>query len=712
MKNIFNKKLFAEAYRQIKVPFALFLGLMLGISGLVCFITIFEAIADFKLTGNTTVIYASEVFSMLFAGFIIIVPIFTFKLFSFLTKRNGSDFYHSVPVTRTCMIFTYSAAILCFTTLILIAASIIPIIAYSTTGKYTTFYMSDATGVIVNSLVCMVLVLGLCLLSCSLTGTMFTNILFLIIIAFGPRLIITMLTDALSSTLGDIISYSPDFGFFSSRTNLIFNLFANEFLYYEESSIYELSGSTIYTLILGIIYIALAFVAFNKRKSEQAEKSSNNPVVHHTLRTCLGFFFCLIATIACYSTYGSDRDYLFIQVAIYVFLAIAAMVSYELLTTRSFKNLLNILVFAPVIAILCLVSYFALTTAEANILAYTPDASEIDYVTYSNGDAYYYDSSDNYFDYMLKSVKFDDERLLSIITNALNEEVASFKTYRNTEYSSWFGDYIGKRNTLNFTFVEGGKQTSRVIYLNDSDYNEVLDIIYQNEDYRNAYLKFPKDYEIIWGNERFTDAEMKQLLECLEAELATLSHEDVLTTLSTHAYPENCLFDFECRTVIKSKTYYFNPKISDLTPNTLATAFKILQKSSASHQTALSDIKTFLEDFTPTDTDYSYFWLNLYVFNTQTNELVANIFIDEYSEIDFKYNGYDCNSYEDLEAAYFDLFDAAISDSDGKYLIMLDFSYNQNSSYGETYSHFFVNDCEELQTLLDYNCCNINIFEN
>lgn len=38
--------------------------------------------------------------------------IMTFNLFKFLNKRSGSDFYHSLPVTRPCLFFSLCASVL------------------------------------------------------------------------------------------------------------------------------------------------------------------------------------------------------------------------------------------------------------------------------------------------------------------------------------------------------------------------------------------------------------------------------------------------------------------------------------------------------------------------------------------------------------------------------------------------------------------------
>ncbi len=703
MKNLFNKKLFAEAYRQIKVPFALFLGLMLGITGLVCFVNIFSAIEDYKLSGNTTVLLISDTFSILVAGFIIIVPVFTFKLFKFLNKRNASDFYHAIPITRKSLMFTYSVAIFIFATVILVITALVPIIAYGLSGKYITFNINDSAGVIVNSFVCMVLSLGLCLLSSSLTGTFFTNLLFLALIAFGPRLIITILTETLTSSLGEIITYYPDFGFFSSKTNMIFYSFANELFYYTDTPIYELSGSTIYTLLLGILYIVLAFIAFNKRKSEQAENSSQNPIIHHTIRTSLGFFFCLIATIACYSLRGAEQDYLFIQIIIYVFIALAAMVSYELFTSKKFKSLSNLLISAPIIIVLCIISYFSLTTAEANILAYKPTASDIDYIKYSTADSHDYYDNDNYFDYMLSNVEFDDKELITLLTEALSEEIDAFKEYQESNSYNWFPNVYGKTQSMIITFVEGNKEVTRVIYLNDNEYEKITELLTQNEDYQKAYFSFPEEYEITYGNQPFTNEEIEYIMKVLEEELPTLSHEQILATLSDYHYPENLMYDFECRTVIKSKTYYFNVRLSDSTPNTLNAIYDIFANKGDEQERSLEYIIDFLDSYDPSTYEDSYFWLAISIFDRAGYDHILSIYLDDYSATDFEYNNYNSDSYEDYLNTVFDLLKATNSNNNSEYIVQLEFNSSINNQYKEIYCTLFADKCNELENLLKAN---------
>ena len=112
MKNLFNKKLFAEALRQIRIPFALFTGIMLGFSIIMTISNLFNGSEEYKLYHNSVYIFTSDALLYLPIAFALVMPVFIFKLFKFLTKRNASDFYHAIPCKCTCIMFTYATAAL------------------------------------------------------------------------------------------------------------------------------------------------------------------------------------------------------------------------------------------------------------------------------------------------------------------------------------------------------------------------------------------------------------------------------------------------------------------------------------------------------------------------------------------------------------------------------------------------------------------------
>ena len=223
MKNLFSKKLYIEALRQIRLSFALLFTLIVGGTAFITFVNVVSAIYDYKHDNSISFIYVSDALCLLPLTFIIAVPLFVFRLFKFLTKRNASDFYHAIPYTRNCILTTYIAAITTAIAIILLASALIPTVAYALTDKYISFNYFEAFPYVLNMFICALLTMSVCTLSSSMTGTLFTALLFALAIMFGPRTIIFSLTETISNNLYEIISYDYDFGIFNSNTNLIFS---------------------------------------------------------------------------------------------------------------------------------------------------------------------------------------------------------------------------------------------------------------------------------------------------------------------------------------------------------------------------------------------------------------------------------------------------------------------------------------------------------
>ncbi len=700
MRDLFDKKLFKEAFRQIRLTFSLFLGLFLGIAALITIFSILSSVESYKLDKIVITYNVSEVLFMLYVAFLIVVPVFTFKLFKFLTKRNASDFYHAIPVKRKTILFTYGVAILAATAIIMILYTIIPTVAFSIAKKYISFDVTEALIFTLNTFACVFLVLGLCLLSSSLTGTFFTNMAFLLIIGFGPRLIISSITTSISNNLHELISYKTNYGFFSPDINLLFSTIFGEMFYNYDFHIYRLEWSTLYTFILGIIYIILAFAAFSKRHSEQAENSSRNPLIQHILRTCIGFVFGLAATISLSSFSNEDMAYAYIVIIGYGFAAICGMIGFELLTTKKVKNLLNLFVSIPIILILCFSTNIIISTAESNILSYTPDASRVDAVkclsdSNNYGDGY----AGNYYTYLLYSVKFDDEELIDSLIELYNEQMVVFRDYYKNDTQEWFGAVYGKDYEISISFIEGNKEINRIIYLNQKEYDAIMNLVYADDDYKKLYQSLPEKYNIHWGNEGFSKSETDKIMSALEKELKELSYENLLATISSDYYLDNIYFEFNCETYMDGRYLDFDVKIGNHTPKTLDTIFNILRERDKDTN---DNINTTLDSYNLlniSNPDNCYYYLRIRVFNAQTSEAVYEFYVDEYLVSEFENYGLNADSFEDFDKALKDFFNAAGDDETSDYIVIVNLDSSLLENYGELLYHFYIDDCEALDTL-------------
>ena len=111
MKKIFNKCLYAEGLRRTRMMTVIFTAVL--ILGLFAFVTGSvgpDTITDSAPGGHAV---SAPFIAVWFALIVMIAaPTVTFRLFSFLSGRSESDFYHSLPYSRTTVFLSYTAALI------------------------------------------------------------------------------------------------------------------------------------------------------------------------------------------------------------------------------------------------------------------------------------------------------------------------------------------------------------------------------------------------------------------------------------------------------------------------------------------------------------------------------------------------------------------------------------------------------------------------
>ncbi len=706
MNKIFSTKLFKEALRQLKVPASLFLGIMLGLSVIMSIANVSSAVKYYEEHHYITTLNTMEALIFLPFIFAIIVPVFVFRLFGFLTKRNASDFYHAIPNTRTCIYVSYSAAILCVSTLFVILGTALPCIVYSIAGEYISFNTAYACFYGINIFTCVVLCLGILLLSSSLTGTIFTNVLFAICIMFAPRFIITIITESITERYNEILPYNANFGIFSNNMNNIWSHIYEIFLGYGDmEGLFVLSKAALYTLILGLIYFALGLIAFKKRNSEQAESSAQNPIAHNIIRCGIGFLFTTFIVIANYNSYG----YEFIELALLIFAAVFGMIIFELITTKKVKRLLNVMVSIPVVALLGVILYFVMVFAGNRILSYEPDVDKINYIQYSPGST----MNDNYdyFNYTTSKVKFDDEKIIEFLSDVYTDQLKIYREYFNSDTSYYDYMYTVHANSsvISVRFNEGLTSRERNLYLTQTQMAELNDMIATNEDYLNAFRSLPDNLNIEWGGDIFNSAEIKKIIAEYEKDLQNMDPAMLMTTLSSFNSYDTAIVNMEASTVTNVGELYISLSVSPDTPNAFAATKQILANKAESDETlktnkAICELAGNLEKYS---NEYSYAYISFTVYDLKNNTTVADVNFSSDSYYDFSSE----NSFSTLAYGTFDEFtttlesfitDAASPDSANYVIFINSFcnycneDYTENEFY-EYDSVFFSNDADAIE---------------
>lgn len=457
-----------------------------------------------------------------------IMPIvMIFLLFNFMNIRKASDFYHSIPLSKTCVYLTYTVTALIWSIVTVVVSTLLSFTIYALSLK-TVINIEFVWPTIISSIILAMLVASIALLAKGLSGTIFTNIIITLIIMFLPRVIILLYTTAINTSV-KITDVS-----FMSLTDIYNNIIFAPFIYNNSFLIEKtapiLNASTQwYSLILAIIYFVIGFFIHKFRKSESAGKSAAYKGVQPVVRILLGSIPLLLISfnLAC----GLKVYTEFWLIGILV--SLLAYFLYELITTKSAKKLLISIPFY-LIAILANAIFIIACVSERNfILNDIPEPSEISSVSIS----YYRDYlntiyiDDNYYKYKTENIKYDDKGLIDHLQSSLVETVEKVK---EDDFSKFYSD-----NYIDYDVIfhcSSGRDIKRRVYVNVGKSNENNDLlfdsyIHKNKEYENAIYSLPTDKElksinINTSNIDFSKDELNELWKIYKEEFNSASNED------------------------------------------------------------------------------------------------------------------------------------------------------------------------------------------
>ncbi len=673
-KTIFNLKLYKDAIKQLRLFSIISFALMTIISIMIPIAMYIDAKDSSNMIDSTTGTIIKQGINVLEAtGFlivfpVIIAPILTLMIFKFLTNRNSSDVYHSMPHTRLCIIVSYLAALFTIILAMITISTTITAISYSLLSKYVLFSFSQLIAFSINIFIVSILVISATAFACSITGTLFANISFTGLILFLPRFFIyafvSVVSNALPNAVGNVLPI------LESKFNHLFNI-VTWFLGSSSNGILlKLSFSTIYTSILCIIFITFAIICFRNRKSETAGNSTNSQWLQGFSTISLGMAISLIplsmifdfmihkdAGTSYYYHYVANKIQVadvFSIIVLYIF-AILAMFIYELISSKKLLQALKSLIYVPVVFVLNIVFLLLVTFSFNNMLNYTPTVDDLSYVRLFTDDStiYYYNSEQDYFESKLTKIEITDENIISLICDANKDFVTSYidfldgGTFNYNIFGSYFISpyeleyYENEESNYGYTseppivhfsvsFKDGIFEHQREIFMSTAKYKELLKILTKQEEYVSIYTDLPKidsttscilqGYSTVLKNE---DASI--IYNALIEDLKTVSIDEYMKTFTTNPYIGYLLFT----SLIDSDYHTGTIRITPTTPKAYAA---MLMTISEEKEISLTDIDKFIDELKnnvkiPIN---DYYDISIMVYDNETGECVDEFEVSKY----------------------------------------------------------------------------------
>jgi len=666
MKNIFNFKLYLEGIKKIKL-----VGIIVGIvtiviNALVPLVSLMNVQrSEYNSTPN--LIDASE-FSIPLILILFLTPFFFLSMFSFLNKRNESDFYHAIPYKRSCVLGSFVAAIYTWILAIIVTATLSAALLWWV-NPTTTFPFSIIPLTIGVYTATAIYIGGFILLAMTLSGTATSNITVAIIAMFSFRVLGALITISLDELVPMYdIAYSIG-KVFSFRYWLPTAVISS----FYDSSVFSNAFLWIYSALVTVGVYAFAYVSYCKRKSESAGRSAPARKLQHVYRILFTLPFALFTTMSLILDGGDDFFVVLLAITLLVYYL------YELVTVKNIKSALRATPMLLIVLVCCILFSVGCIGVAKNVYANEydkDDMSSIRLYKYASILDFMDSGWNQYENIVTNKVMIPDEKAREIVSNALSYTI---------DYEQGYTDYdFDIPMTIQHVEIElnSGKKIGRRIRFTQEQYGELMRVIQASAEYKTAFITLPDASSIERINVSYcdwlSDKDMKRLWDSFTKEYNALSDDEKLKYKQQNVnsdqyydeyYDSGIHFEYYDEDALKihlnvygtmdSSEYYANYTIPDRFTETRKIYFELIKRQQESVINQLTDFCNSDDDNISIDGLGKLYWMDIYT------ELY----------IDGSYYNHVCNWYADDVYA-----DNMIKDSKEVYSLLLPYLTNASNN--------------------------------
>ncbi|MBR5539875.1 MAG: hypothetical protein IKU56_00655 [Clostridia bacterium] len=526
-KRIFSPLLYFDGIKQLRI-IGVLSTIAIALIGLISPVMRYLNTLDSVFTEYTvaTVNYF-EMNPLILLMFCAVAPLMALYLFSFLNKRESSDFYHAIPETRQCLFTSLFAAIITWLLFIIVFTTVVITFAYAILPQLYTVNYSSVFLTCFNAFAGSLLIAASVIIAMTVTGTVFSNVLVSLLLIFLPRLLILLavmgVSDAFPLVNGlpfaSVLSYE-----YNVPVGFVFGLIFSDY----DIALTSLS-SGIYTLIVGLIYSGIALLLFVRRSSETAGQSAPNRTLQAVYRLLIGAVLTSIAMYGLFDTLASkdslDAEFLG-TVVILLVISLVLMLAFEVITNRRFKGIMKcaatsivaLLVFGGVY----LGGMYGLYHVAAS---YSPGADEIQSVSVLASTRFY--GNADYFESKISEIELTDDTAKTIVAKQLKYSLDLLETSRDRFYRS------------NLTQVSVAIKSSstthlRNILMSEEDQAAMYSAVYDTEAFRKVYMDLPESVARVYTSHNGYSKSVKEdvLYQTLRAEVTEIGFEKWYALLS------------------------------------------------------------------------------------------------------------------------------------------------------------------------------------
>lgn len=573
MNRSFNVRLYLEGLKKTKL-----VGIAAAIITVVLcsIIPIVYMVEEFD-TNVTDYVYDVKISEFAIPLMIIFVfaPFFVSSMFSYLNKRNESDFYHAIPYKRTAVFNSFMLAAFTWVAAIIVCSVLVTTALWSV-APGVSFDVSIPPLLILSALLSCLLLMCFMAVSVSLTGTATSNLFIFALLACFVRVICLMFTTSVETTAciwdsGAVFGGFTEIGFYMPLSH-----FFGVVDVYDTARAFANIPLYVYTAVVSIGLYVLACWLYTRRRSEMAGKSAPNKILQHVYRIAFTTPFALIIfMLLTEEVLTGDAG---MDISVYIVLVVVVLLVYylyELTTTKSPKNMLKATKYLVVLLLVGLTYMGAVAAVRSTVLSKSPAADEIESVVLNVNENEYYERVVEYDDLVCRNVKVYNGEVREYIAQALDFSIESVKDGSYNTRRRYDGYWGGGDNYTQYYFatvkinMTNGQSISRKLKFLQDDYLKMLAAARSSDEYGQAYLKIPQPESIYSMSVNITgDKSAEKLYECFYSEYSALTDEQKLQVKMSSE--SSFLYMIECYGREDLSSFYFIMNISKNTPKTLS----------------------------------------------------------------------------------------------------------------------------------------------
>lgn len=464
MYRFFSPRLYAQGLKRL-LPISAICGILVAAFYVIDPVTSLSVMASVHSTYKPDPFICNTGGAALFLS-LFFIPFIVFSAFSFLFKRTSSDFYHSLPQSRACVVTSlFSSCLTCIFAVIGFAVCmklLLPNFYLSTehVSRYLVFSPSLLPALLLHVSLWALVLAAISLFAVCLAGKKGSAILLFFTSLIYPFLYVIMFSKLL-------ISIVPSIGIAASLYSLS-NLFSVDLFdlgSFFRSDIFRESSIT--PVILGIAFVlftALGFLSYVYRKSETASTAVNS----EKGRAALRIFVCLpFITYALFNALEITLSYSYIStssvygnVVLPFAISILLWFIFELVTKKQVSSALSSFKQLPILLAFCIALGGSALIIRESVLSFSPEADEIESIVIDE----YKEIQQVYTD-MPQPYRYDGERISGFVlsSDASKEILCSALDSRTEAVKSKNASY-DRLSHVKLTFnLKNGRKVARYV---------------------------------------------------------------------------------------------------------------------------------------------------------------------------------------------------------------------------------------------------------